>query len=478
MPKKSFLVICGLMLGMSVNAQYLRTSYFMEGTSSRLQLNPGLQPTRGYFNFPVIGSFNVGASSNVLGVEDIKDILDSGDNLFENDKLYDRLKDENHLNVNLNTDILSFGWYKGKGFWSFNVGLRVDVDASIEKNMFEYLRQVNRFEGVNTISDLQKLNGGFQNTDLNVRSWMEIGLGYSRPVTDKLTVGGRVKALLGVGKGQMKVNNFNLNVDYNQEFANLSQDQIYQRIANGDLREDTPLGTVKYTADAQVSTTVKGGGLKYNQEGNISGFDFKAEDAGVAGLGFGIDLGASYKVLDHFTVSAAVLDLGYINWKGSETRMATVNTTDGDVITAGNYQEKIDKYSSTDFLNMDRFNLKEDGQSHDSEKKKLASTIVLAGEYALLNNALSFGAMYTSRFVQPKTMNELTLSATLRPKNWFNVAFSYSPIMAAGKSMGVALKLGPVFLGTDYMFFGKNSQTVNGFVGISFPMGKKRASID
>ena len=142
---------------------------------------------------------------------------------------------------------------------------------------------------------------------------MEIGLGYSRPVTDKLTVGGRVKALLGVGKGQMKVNNFNLNVDYNQEFANLSQDQIYQRIANGDLREDTPLGTVKYTADAQVSTTVKGGGLKYNQEGNISGFDFKAEDAGVAGLGFGIDLGASYKVLDHFTVSAAVLDLGYIN---------------------------------------------------------------------------------------------------------------------------------------------------------------------
>ena len=83
MSKKSFLVICGLMLGMSVNAQYLRTSYFMEGTSSRLQLNPGLQPTRGYFNFPVIGSFNVGASSNVLGVEDIKDILDSRDNLFE-----------------------------------------------------------------------------------------------------------------------------------------------------------------------------------------------------------------------------------------------------------------------------------------------------------------------------------------------------------------------------------------------------------
>ena len=88
------------------------------------------------------------------------------------------------------------------------------------------------------------------------------------------------------------------------------------------------LGTVKYSADAQVSTTVKGGGLKYNQDGTISGFDFKAEDAGVAGLGFGIDLGASYKVLDNLTVSAAVLDLGYINWKGSETTMATINATE------------------------------------------------------------------------------------------------------------------------------------------------------
>lgn len=52
---------------MNIHAQYLRTSYFMEGTSYRLQMNPGLQPTRGYFNFPVIGSLNVAASSNVLG---------------------------------------------------------------------------------------------------------------------------------------------------------------------------------------------------------------------------------------------------------------------------------------------------------------------------------------------------------------------------------------------------------------------------
>lgn len=307
---------------------------------------------------------------------------------------------------------------------------------------------------------------------------MEVGLGYSRPVTDRLTVGGRVKVLFGVAKAQMKVNNYNFNAVSDGALASLTPEQIYDRIQSGAIDEKTPLGTVSYTADAQVSTTVKGGGLKYDQEGMISGFDFKAENAGIAGAGFGIDLGASYKILDNLTVSAAVLDLGYINWKGSETTVATINTTETENITAENYQEIADKYSSTDFLDMDRFNLKADGQRHESEKKKLASTVVLAGEYALLDNMLSVGAMYTSRFVQPKTMNELTLSATVRPKNWLNVAVSYSPIMASGKSMGLALKLGPVFLGTDYMFFGKNSKSVNGFLGISFPMGKKKASVD
>lgn len=161
---KGLLLLGSMMLwGGAAQAQYLRSSYFMEGTSARLQLNPGLQPTRGYFNVPIIGSFNMSASSNVLGTSDIIDVLDAGDDLFSNDKLFDRLKTDNRLNVNLNTDILSFGWYKGKGFWSVNVGLRADVGASIPSSMFEYLRDLSNFNNV---------NGGFSNMnfDMNLNS--------------------------------------------------------------------------------------------------------------------------------------------------------------------------------------------------------------------------------------------------------------------------------------------------------------------
>lgn len=37
-----------LVCTLSANAQFLRTSYFMEGTHYRQQLNPALTPTKGY----------------------------------------------------------------------------------------------------------------------------------------------------------------------------------------------------------------------------------------------------------------------------------------------------------------------------------------------------------------------------------------------------------------------------------------------
>lgn len=447
--KVGLIVGCMLFCG-SAYAQYLRSSYFMEGTSSRLQLNPGLQPTRGYFNIPVLGSFNIGTSSNVLGINDIVDVLDSGEDIFENDDLYGRLKSDNRLNVSLNTDIVSFGWYAGKGFWSVNVGLRADVGASIPQSMFEYLRKVNRTEDI---------NGSFSNMNFRLNAYSEIGVGYSRQITEKLSVGGRVKVLLGIARAEMAIDNFDISLN--------------DALTNGDYAELDPSQTYgRALVNAHVSTTMKGGGLSFNEAtGQIDGFDIDGSNFGIAGAGFGIDLGASYKVWDNLTVSAAVLDLGFIKWKGSETTVAAPANASFEV-TGSNYQDFLDG----DFLSMDRFNFVQDNEAAENAKTTLASTILLAGEYGLLDNRLSVGAMYTARFAKPKTLNELTLSATYRPKSWFNIAGSYSPIQAGGKSFGLALKLGPVFLGTDYMFFGNSSKAVNAFFGLSIPLGKQRCS--
>ena len=150
-------------------------------------------------------------------------------------------------------------------------------------------------------------------------------------------------------------------------------------------------------------------------------------------------------------------------------RIYTVSGGDEVTINSENY----DRYIGGDFLSFERFDFEEGSPEKVKTKTRLYSTLLLAGEYGLLNNKLSVGAMYTARFAEPKTLNELTFLATFRPKNWLNAAISYSPIQASGKSIGLAVKLGPLFVGTDYMFFGGNSKSVNGFLGISFPLGGK-----
>ena len=61
-------VVLLLCFSLSGQAQFLRTSYFMEGSSQRMQLNPALMPGRGYLNIPAIGSLNATVNSSSWGI--------------------------------------------------------------------------------------------------------------------------------------------------------------------------------------------------------------------------------------------------------------------------------------------------------------------------------------------------------------------------------------------------------------------------
>jgi hypothetical protein len=54
-----------------------------------------------------------------------------------------------------------------------------------------------------------------------------------------------------------------------------------------------------------------------------------------------------------------------------------------------------------------------------------------------------------------------------------DLALSYSPIMCGGKSLGIAVKAGPLFIGTDYLYMGNNSRCLNAQVGLSIPLGQR-----
>lgn len=483
------IVVMLLLVSVSVQAQFLRTSYFMEGSHYRMQLNPALTPGRGYFNFPVIGSFNASVNSSSLGYQDVIDIIDNssdGDYFLSSDFI-NRLDATNNLNVNLSTDIISAGWYKGKNFWSFNVGLRNDIGASVPKTMFEFMREMNGVD-INSI-DWSNYNRTVGKESLNINSYAEVGIGFARDITSRLTVGGRVKALLGIGNMKLDINRMAVNTNLqgiadveNLDWSRVANDQEYANELAGKIS-----GTGRVDVEARLESSFKGLELQENENGYVDEIKFESDKLGIAGYGVGIDLGASYKLLDRLTVSASILDLGFMKWSKSSTSVATARSSedlnfDFNQPTLQGKLDEVQRFAnvvgSGEVLNYDMLQMQVDENEAKSRSTSLTSTLVIGAEYALLGDWLTVGALYTSRFAKPKTLNELTFSANIRPANNFNVAASYSVLQASGKTFGVALKFGPLFVGTDYMYLGENSKNVNAYIGISFPLSKQKTPSD
>lgn len=430
--------ICiSLLVPTAMQAQYLRSSYFMEGSSTRMQLNPALQPKRGYFNLPVIGSLTAEVSTNALGIDDVINTFDSDGEFYNNDQFFNRLKTMNEVNISLNTDVVSFGFHRGKGFWSFNIGARVDVDASIPKSMFHYLREIDKENF--SWNDTQTFD--IRDEKLRLNAYTEVGIGYSRAINDRLSIGGKVKLLLGAGNIDLKIN------------------QLYMSGKNAGIDSEFQL-----KADAYMEASAKGLDLE-EENGYITDLDYNS--FGISGYGAGIDLGASYQLMKNLSLSAAILDLGFISWGKSSTQVAESNK-----------EVFIDKdYSgdTPDVLDFDLYGLKK--KENKSRTTSLSPTLVLGGEYGLLNNKLGLGLLSTTRFGQLKTYSELTFSANYRPNTLINTTLSYSMIQG-GETFGFAFKVGPLMLGTDYMYFGNNSKHVNAFIGLSIPLGRKKVKSD
>lgn len=437
-----------LVCTLSANAQFLRTSYFMEGTHYRQQLNPALTPTKGYFNLPVIGAVNATVGSTSLGYQDIIDIIDDGDDFYTKPDFMNRLKDNNKLNVNFSTEILSAGWYKGKNFWSFNIGLRTDIGANLTKNMFTFLNEMETVE-----ENWRNSNYDISGQQLNINAYTEIGLGLSRQINSRLTVGARVKALLGIGNMELKLNRvaMSANLPSDQQINQWSSESYWNSMtpsqaaqAAQELKDKFNNYHANLTVGAELKSSFKGLELQ-EEEGKdyVTDFDFDSGKLGIAGYGFGIDLGASYKILDNLTVSASVLDLGFISWSKSSTKIASANPDPIDikgstyanmvdpnnpntVMNAVNQlqndaQGYMDRVTNGDVLDYDMLQL-EVSDAKESRKSRLASTLVLGAEYGFFNNKLAVGVLSTTRFVQPDALTELTFSANYRPKSWFNVA--------------------------------------------------------
>ncbi len=455
-----------LMATLNANAQFTRSTFSMEGVGYRMQLNPALTPDQGYFNIPIIGGIEAAANSNSLGSQDIINVFKnkSGDDFYMKDSFYNKLKAENNLQANVTLDLLSFGWYKGKNFWSVNVTVKNDVGATIPQGVFDMLRAS---RGLNTTpwSNFIAHQGGEQ---VYLNSYVETGLGFARPINDKLTVGGKIKVLFGAANAKLDIKK----LDLQTQLTGIAPDTDWKNIQNADL--DNIKGTANISVEATAEASMKGFELLKDGDGFINDVE-QGGSFGVAGMGAGIDLGATYKPMDGLTLSAAVLDLGFISWNkdASHSASSISNTTYNF---DGNHPNEAQKFKDIitegKVMDLEVLNIKE--EAGKARTTSLYSSIVLGGEYQLPNTNLTFGLLSTTRFSKPTTQTELTLSSAYKVNRHIGFSLAYSMIQSGGKGLGLGIKLGPVILATDYMYFGNNTKSLNALFGISVPLGARK----
>ena len=440
--------VCG-----SVMAQGLNSGYFTGDYKFRHNLNPAFGNEQNYISMPALGNLNVRTQGN-FGLGDV--LFDNPRYGIDSDKnkttfmnpyisTEEALKGFNTGNNRINADVditlLSAGFKGFGGYNTISVDARTNVGVSLPYSLFEFAKNTG--------------NKTYVIDDLNVhaQSFVQLAFGHSRNIGDKLRIGAKAKLLFGAARGDVRIS---------------------------ELRADLS-GQDKWTMSGKAVANVSMKGFAFKQEEKEYKEDGKGtyqrvndvdvDGAGIGGFGMAFDLGATCKISDDWTVSAALLDLGFINWKNNEQAVNKTGTFefDGfhDIAVKKNDKDgnkKDNSFSSQGDRYSDQLanfaNLTYDGDQ-GSRTAGIGATLNVGCEYTFpLYRKLHFGFLSSTRFNGKYSWTEGRLSANVAPLKWVDGGVSFA-VNSFTTSCGWVLNIHPkgmnVFVGMDHIL-GKTSK--------------------
>lgn len=257
------------------------------------EVNPAFFPssTRGYmstFGLHVSYSLPFGISEvaydTVMGNEQYPSRHYTYVNL---NRLAEKLADNSQINVGFSSYLPCFGLRFGKNFLTFSSQIKTTVSAGFPFQALKLLTEGNA-EMDGSVRPVEMVAGKL----LDAQAYLELGVGYGREIIDGLTVGVRVKPVLGLIN--VNTGDTRLTLETAEGMDSISANVYYQ---------------VQAALPAQVTLTDSTMDELLN---SINGATLM-QGLGKA-LGWGLDLGAVYR-MGPFEFSASITDLGRIKWK-------------------------------------------------------------------------------------------------------------------------------------------------------------------
>lgn len=423
-------------------AQTLNSAYFTDDFQFRHTMNPAYANDHNYVSVPALGNLNVKVQGN-FGYQDIimdNPLYPTGSDkrmtTFMNpyipagDALDGLSTGNNRIIGDVGLTLLSGGFKAWGGYNTIEINSKTSFGMSLPYELFEFAKNIG-----NNNYDIGDIN-------INAQSYVELALGHSRQIDDRLRVGAKLKLLFGVARADLKMTDMK---------AELASDEKWT--ITGQAQADVSLKGFAYESEMD----------DYEQEGrgqyeHVS--DIDVDGAGLGGFGMAVDLGGVYKINDDWTVSASLLDLGFISWSND---VQAVNMTDRfefdgfhDVAVTHDrggekLSDKSDRYADqlTDFANL------QDKGDRGGRTTGIGMTVNLAAEYTLpVYRRLKFGALSSTRFRGAYSWTEGRLSANVAPLDWLDGGVNFA-VNSFTASMGWIINIHPrgynFFIGMDHL---------------------------
>lgn len=443
--KKYGLAVALLAAAGTAAAQDLNSGYFTQDYKYRHNTNPAFGNDQNYIAIPILGNINAKMQGN-FGI---------GDVLFENpttgkydytfmhpdvsveDALSGFNTGQNRISADIGITLLSAGFHSFGGYNTIEMRDRTSLNMTLPYELFEFAK------------NLRNKSYQFDNIGVNAINFAELAFGHSRDINENLRVGAKLKVLFGLGRANMEINGMT---------ADFSADKDEWIINSGEAEAVVNMNGIKFVNKVDEYDGPKKVG-QVNEHVDLGETDI--DNVKLGGLGFGIDLGAEYKVMDGLKVSAAVNDLGFIGWKNSWILKQKSGTftfkgfqdikIKDDAANGVSMDDQMDDYKDqiSDFVNF------ENKGDNGSESHTLAATANLGVEYQLpMYQPLSFGLLGQHHFHGDYSWTEGRLSANWAPLSWLdggvNVALN-TFCTSAGWIINIHPKGFNFFIGMDHI---------------------------
>lgn len=445
--RKHILAAALMIMGGAATAQTLNSAYFTDQYAFRHTMNPAYGNDQSYFSIPVLGNLNVNLHGNFgyedvvmhnprYGVDSDKKMTTFMNPYISDSKALDGFSTGNNRVVgDVNLTILSAGFKAFGGYNTIELNSKTSFGVVLPYELFAFARNTgNKSYDIGDVSAL-------------AQSYAEIALGHSRKINDKLRVGAKLKFLLGIARADFK---------FKDVKADLSAPDKWT--VSGDAQANVSMMGFKYKMEKD----------DYKEEGKgeydkIK--DIDVDGGGVGGFGMAVDLGGIYKINDDWTVSASLLDLGFISWSDNaraenEKKSFEFNGFhDTSVKSDGNnpLDKQADKYSDqiTDFVNL------QDKGDEGGRTTGIGATFNVGCEYTLpVYRKITFGLLSSTRINGEYSWTEGRLSANWKPLKWLDGGINFA-VNSFTASMGYVLNIHPkgynFFIGMDHIL-GKTSK--------------------